>query len=223
MTPAAPAYPLVAASAVWPLWREYFAGRSPDVARRLADHYLPLVDRVARHVKRRSLPFREFDVLLADGTIGLMAAIRGYDPRRNDRFEPWAWPNVRGWILHGYLKERGERPKALSIGRDDEQGRAANEPWIDGRHEQAAADARLDYEAAFARLPARHRDVCRLRFFEGLTLHDIHERVGVSRERVRQILKEAEGAVGRLMPYLSIEGNGRCAPHPVPAAREAAA
>lgn len=48
-----------------------------------------------------------------------------------------------------------------------------------------------------ATLPARTREILRLRFFEELTLEEIGERYGVSRERIRQIEAEAMAKLRR--------------------------
>ncbi len=73
--------------------------RSSSDRKRLFELAYPLVRRIAFRVARRLPPSIEVDDLVSAGTEGLMRAVDGYDPQRNDRFEPYAECRIRGAIL----------------------------------------------------------------------------------------------------------------------------
>jgi predicted DNA-binding transcriptional regulator AlpA/predicted DNA-binding protein (UPF0251 family) len=66
-------------------------------------------------------------------------------------------------------------------GNDDERPDVAVEAASD------AEAARAAFEAVLATLVPRHQEALRLRLVDGLTLEEVGDRMGVTRERVRQI------------------------------------
>ncbi len=65
--------------------------------------YDHLVERIAGRIYRR-FPVRgscEFQDLLQDGRVGLLQALRRFDPSRGVRFEAYACKRIRGAILNG--------------------------------------------------------------------------------------------------------------------------
>ena len=60
---------------------------------------LPIVRRVAHGVARRVPSHVDIGDLVGAGTEGLLRAVSAYDPKRSDRFEPYAETRIRGAIL----------------------------------------------------------------------------------------------------------------------------
>lgn len=61
--------------------------------------HMPMVKRVAIHLKGRIPPLLDLDELVQVGMLGLIEAARGYDPRRGIPFEHFALSRVRGAML----------------------------------------------------------------------------------------------------------------------------
>lgn len=61
--------------------------------------HMPMVKRVAVHLKVRVPPFMELDELIQVGMVGLIEAARAYDPTMGFEFENFALNRVRGAML----------------------------------------------------------------------------------------------------------------------------
>ena len=61
--------------------------------------HMPMVKRVAVHLKARLPPFMELDELVQVGMVGLIEAARSFDPTKGFEFEHFALSRVRGAIL----------------------------------------------------------------------------------------------------------------------------
>jgi RNA polymerase sigma factor for flagellar operon FliA len=61
--------------------------------------HMPMVKRVAVHLKARVPPFMELDELVQVGMVGLIEAARSFDPTKGFEFEHFALSRVRGAIL----------------------------------------------------------------------------------------------------------------------------
>jgi RNA polymerase sigma factor for flagellar operon FliA len=61
--------------------------------------HMPMVKRVAVHLKARLPPFMELDELIQVGMVGLIEAARSFDPTKGFEFEHFALSRVRGAIL----------------------------------------------------------------------------------------------------------------------------
>jgi RNA polymerase sigma factor FliA len=61
--------------------------------------HMPMVRRVAVHLKARVPPFMELDELVQVGMVGLIEAARSFDPTKGFEFEHFALSRVRGAIL----------------------------------------------------------------------------------------------------------------------------
>jgi RNA polymerase sigma factor for flagellar operon FliA len=92
-------------------WNQFFTVKAtgipyPELKRRpelkkLAEHYYPLVRKVANrlHQKLGSNPEVQPDELTSMGVDGLYDAVSGYDTSRATKFETYATPRVRGSML----------------------------------------------------------------------------------------------------------------------------
>ncbi len=76
------------------------------------DVYLPLVGAIAKAVSRRLPNVVEFNDLISDGVIGLMEALRKYDPSRGVAFSAYAGHRIRGAMIDG-LRRRDPLPRTL--------------------------------------------------------------------------------------------------------------
>ena len=61
--------------------------------------HMPMVKRVAVHLKARIPPFMELDELVQVGMVGLIEAAHSFDPTKGHEFEHYALSRVRGAIL----------------------------------------------------------------------------------------------------------------------------
>jgi len=61
--------------------------------------HMPMVKRVAVHLKARVPPFMELDEMIQVGMVGLIEAARAFDPTKGFEFENFALSRVRGAIL----------------------------------------------------------------------------------------------------------------------------
>lgn len=62
-------------------------------------NHMPMVKRVAVHLKARLPPFMELDELIQVGMVGLIEATRSFDASKGFEFEHFALSRVRGAIL----------------------------------------------------------------------------------------------------------------------------
>ena len=87
-------------SATAELWRVYKANPNDTCARnQIIEHYMPLVRRRAERI-RSKLPHEiELDDLVSAGTLGLMDAIRAFEPERGVKFETFCLQRVQGAML----------------------------------------------------------------------------------------------------------------------------
>lgn len=73
---------------------------------------LPLVDILARQLRRQMGPYVEVDDLASHGREALVAAARSYDPDRGVPFRKWANLRVRGAMIDG-IRSRSNLPKRV--------------------------------------------------------------------------------------------------------------
>lgn len=81
------------------LWAAYHATRAVADRNRLAEHYLPLVRKIADRLHARLPPSVDVGDLEGVGAVGLLAAIEAFDPARGVKFETYAGPRVLGAML----------------------------------------------------------------------------------------------------------------------------
>jgi RNA polymerase sigma factor for flagellar operon FliA len=86
------------------LWQSYQAGNI-SARDRLLEEHLGLVHHVARQMSRTLAVRADFDELVSAGTMGLMAALDGFDPSRGLAFSTFAAPRIRGAILDELRKQ----------------------------------------------------------------------------------------------------------------------
>jgi RNA polymerase sigma-B factor len=78
-------------------FREYRQSGDRRLQQELICHYLPLVQKIARRYVR---PGAALEDLAQIGTIGLINAVKTFDPERGVKFETYAFHHVAGEIRH---------------------------------------------------------------------------------------------------------------------------
>ncbi|MHC4883884.1 MAG: sigma-70 family RNA polymerase sigma factor [Planctomycetota bacterium] len=82
------------------MWRSYHeSDRSDEERNRLIEHYLPLVCQHAQRLATRLPPSVEVDDLVSAGTLGLIDAIKKFDPSMGTKFETYCGRRLTGAML----------------------------------------------------------------------------------------------------------------------------
>jgi RNA polymerase primary sigma factor len=183
-----------------------------DAVDRLVRSYLAFVIGVTMEFRGRGVPFED---LIHEGCLGLLKAIERFDPERGARFMTYA----AFWVRKGILDALAVQPRMVRVPRYHRERKSIvfrevrlDEPVAadrsrslgDGLSDSSrplAADALIEREAIarmrreLRTLPAREQAVLASRFGlaggSALTLLEVGNRLGLSRERVRQIEGEA--------------------------------
>ena len=187
---------------------------------RLVRAHLAFVVHVAKEFRGRGVPFED---LLGEGCVGLLKAMRRFDPASGARFMTYAG----FWVRKSILQALTEQPRTVRVPRyAREHGRAAPreirlEAPIPGSDDRRLADVLADSSVPHAgdamieeqrirrlrrlvlALGPRERAVLASRYgLDGArarTLSEVGMGLGISRERVRQI---EVGALARLRKAL---------------------
>jgi RNA polymerase sigma factor for flagellar operon FliA len=87
--------------------------------------HMPMVKRVAVHLRSRIPPFMELDELVQVGMIGLIEAARGFDPTRGIEFESFAVSRIRGAILDEVRRLSSRSRSAVAFHQSNSQASKA--------------------------------------------------------------------------------------------------
>jgi RNA polymerase sigma factor (sigma-70 family) len=151
------------------------------------------------------------DDIVSLAKLGLFRAAQLFDEERG-AFSPYAWRWMRYFVLRAYFKAdfipaptyRDEkagprrRLRVLRLGHHQEDAPQMDPPAAAGEGHADSEDlARL--HAALAELPPRLGQVMCWRFLDELTLGQIARRLGLSKERIRQLVGEGLGELRRLL------------------------
>lgn len=197
--------------------------------------YLPLVGAIARTLSKGLPSIVEIDDLIHDGVIGLIGALRRYDPGRGVGFTTYAGHRIKGAMIDGL---RTRDPLSRQVRRAQKTGGDAPR-WARGiqildldhalnvpadedmspEHLALEADLRRRMRDGLTALPPRDREVVLLRLVQGLPLRAVAERFSLSMTRTAEI--QARGLL-RLRRFLDGEPmmrrRGRRARRPIAAA-----
>jgi RNA polymerase sigma factor for flagellar operon FliA len=83
--------------------------------------HMPMVKRVAVHLKARIPPFMELDELIQVGMVGLIEAARSFDPSKGFEFEHFALSRVRGSILDEVRRQSFLPRSAVAFNRSESE------------------------------------------------------------------------------------------------------
>jgi RNA polymerase sigma factor FliA len=112
------------------------SGMSETQVQKNAARFLPRVQKIARGIARNLPAYIDADDLVQAGVVGMIGALRAYDPARTARLEVYVERRVRGAILDELRAmdplSRDQRKDARAIDRavrsiENEQGRPATE------------------------------------------------------------------------------------------------
>jgi len=81
------------------IWVQYKHSSKPKIQEKLILKYLPLVRYVVDRLPVANLPSVCIDDLISSGIIGLMKALRNFNPERGVKFSTYAIPRIRGAIM----------------------------------------------------------------------------------------------------------------------------
>ena len=93
-------------------WEAYCVSRDETLRNRLLIHYLPLSQKIARHMHTRMPSSIELDDLAQAAILGMRSAIATFDPARGIPFENYCGPRVRGAVLD-HLRSLDWAPRML--------------------------------------------------------------------------------------------------------------
>lgn len=84
--------------------QEYFRRKNPELESKIVEKYLPFARMFAYNYAIKAWKLGDSDDVYSDATLGLLNAIRNYDPSANVKFETYATYKIRGAILDGIRK-----------------------------------------------------------------------------------------------------------------------
>ena len=170
--------------------------RSEEEANKLAMTCYAMSWHFARKYRRRPGMYGHLEDLQAEAFLGIMRAARLYDESRGTKFSTlaaiWAIQYASSYCArhrqNGFNGGRGlpvPEVTSASISKDD--GISFIESF--GREEPQYGDSLVAEEISdlLAALDKRSRQVVQMRVFDELTLGQCGERLGLTKERVRQI------------------------------------
>lgn len=136
-------------------------------------------------------PDLAFDDLVSDGNIALMRSVEKFDCSRGFRFSTYATWAIRR-LFYRTLGNRRQRQNRFMNGQDQVFDVTADERSNERLSEQNAQHVRHSIEQILDRLDERERLIIARRFGlasddKPLTLQEIGDQLGISKERVRQL------------------------------------
>jgi RNA polymerase sporulation-specific sigma factor len=157
-----------------------------DVESMIETHQGLVHKQVNQFMRRRKYFGLEESDLTQAGLVGLVHAIRTFDPDRGAKFATWAWPQIRGAITKAIRKSCRKREFL------DEDGviPSVADPRSDPEEENSPHDLRHDLHRAIAHLPERLRQVT-LGRLQGRTGGQIAVEMGVTRQWVSVLQQRA--------------------------------
>jgi len=200
------------------------AGSRPRPTARDMAPWVPLLHKVAQEVCA-TLPAavrrEQFDELVQDGTFGLAAALRAFDPGRGVQFTTYAWRRIKGAMLDG-IRHRDAfsrqmraaddcpliLPMDMVVARAEDHHDARTDLCL-GHVLPAKDQAQTDWltEGGYLEeLGARERLIMRLYWGEQCTMAEIGRAIGLSESRISQIISTlVKGLKGRLRSRMRME------------------
>lgn len=97
----------------------------PSATDALVREHMPMVKRVAVHLKVRLPPFMDTEELVQVGMVGLIEAAQAFDPAKGEEFERFALSRIRGSMVDEVRRMTGMPRSAVAFQRlEDEASRA---------------------------------------------------------------------------------------------------
>jgi len=152
---------------------------------------MPLVERVARGIRRRLPPHETLDDLISVGSMGLLKALRHYDPDRGIAFSTYATWTIRGAIYDelrriDHASRDMRRRRAIPVQHQLHAIHCENlydrEPEV-----RLTAERRDEVRSLLERCTERERRILIWYYLDGMTMPSIARRLGVCQSRVSQL------------------------------------
>ena len=86
------------------LFQGYIRTKNPELESKIVEKYLPLARMFAYNYAVKAGKLGDSDNIYSDATLGLLNAVRNYDPQEGVKFETYATYKIRGAILDGVRK-----------------------------------------------------------------------------------------------------------------------
>jgi RNA polymerase primary sigma factor len=159
---------------------------------RLVEANLRLVFSIVKKFVNR---FHAFEDLLSDGIVALLRAVEKFDFDRGFRFSTYATQVVRRGAYRTVLQKQRDRSR-LTVGLQDMENDLSEQERSSAISEQRWHELRGRLTVMLSELDRREKFIVRARFSLGShrrvhTLQALADRLGVSKERVRQLEKRA--------------------------------
>jgi len=140
--------------------------------------------------KRHSGQTDNFFELLSDGNMSLMRAVEKFDYSRGNKFSTYAsWAIIKNFARS--IPEEKNRRERYVTGNEEYFDAAPDQRTDEAEVVQAAEQASHKVNRLLEYLEPREREIIRLRAgldnSEGMTLEKIGEKLGITKERVRQL------------------------------------
>lgn len=98
---------------------------SSNATESLVREHMPMVKRVAVHLKVRLPPFMDTDELVQVGMVGLIEAAHAFDPTKGQEFERFALSRIRGSMVDEVRRLSGKPRSAVAFQRQEEDAARA--------------------------------------------------------------------------------------------------
>lgn len=146
----------------------------------------------------------EFEDLYQSGYLAMVAAVNTYDPAAGGAFSTWLMYHLKNTFAEatGYRTQKGRQeplnnylsldtPLTDDADSDDLMDVVADPAGLQWREclEESMWRKQLQEAvgAALSTVPEQYREILRLRYWEDMTLEDVGDLRGISKERVRQM------------------------------------
>ena len=101
---------------------------APSATEALVREHMPMVKRVAVHLKVRLPPFMDIEELVQVGMVGLIEAAQAFDPAKGEEFERFALSRIRGAMVDEVRRMTGMPRSAVAFQRTEELAVPARSP-----------------------------------------------------------------------------------------------
>lgn len=146
----------------------------------------------------------EFEDLYQSGYLAMVAAVNTYDPAAGGAFSTWLMYHLKNTFAEatGYRTQKGRQeplnnylsldtPLTDDADSDDLMDVVADPAGLQWREHLEESMWRKQLQeavgAALSTVPEQYREILRLRYWEDMTLEDVGDLRGISKERVRQM------------------------------------
>jgi len=139
--------------------------------------YLPLVRSIASKYNKLGIPQEDLE---QEGMIGLLKASDKYDENKGAKFSTYATFWIRKYILQAVDKEKKITFNSIELNEEITQDKT-----------ETTQNPELEILKFSDGMPEAEKLVLKLLYEDQLTLKEIADQLGISRERVRQFKEKA--------------------------------